>query len=79
MEHVTINNAYICYQVINNANECYKDADAFYGDTIECLRMFMAEQRILTWVAGKFRKFARAWGWAWPGVLAWADKVRTAQ
>jgi hypothetical protein len=39
-----------------------KDADAFYGDTIDCLRMLAAEQRILTWVAGKFRKFARVFG-----------------
>jgi hypothetical protein len=65
MEHVTINNAYICYRMLNNANKCYKDADAYYVDTIDCLRMLTAEQRMLTWVTGKFRKFMmgpEVWG-----------------
>jgi|LQAB01.1.fsa_nt_gi hypothetical protein len=52
MEHVNI----------NNANECYKDADAFYGDTIDCLRMLTAGQRMLMWVADKFRKIKMSWG-----------------
>jgi|LQAB01.1.fsa_nt_gi hypothetical protein len=46
--------------MLKNANECYKDADAFYGDTIDYLCMLTAAQRMLTWITGKFRKFMRA-------------------
>jgi hypothetical protein len=45
--------------LLSNAKECYKDADTFYGDTIDYLRVLTAAQRMLTWVTGKFRKFVR--------------------
>jgi hypothetical protein len=50
MEHVNINNAYICYRMLKNDNECYKDVDTFYGDTIDYLRMLTAEQWMLLWI-----------------------------
>jgi hypothetical protein len=73
VEHININNAYIFYRILKNASECYKYADAFYGDTIDCLRMLTAKQRMLTCVTGNFRKLCGFWGEAGVWVIS-SDK-----